>query len=232
MGVRLLRLARRTGELPELALGLCLVMIATFAYPLSIVSLLLQESGAGVRTLIYVATQATVDAGIIAVAVFTARVFRPASRTARAALVVGTLGLLAILVSNSWTVATSLDADTSTALTRDRTVAFFLISTAAFSWTAFEAGAWWLRMRRRAALGLADPVVANRFGLWTAWGVATALGAVINAVGVASGASIHAPAPLLATALLGFVNTGALFLAFFAPSSYVERIARKAAASR
>jgi hypothetical protein len=54
---------------------------------------MLQESGPGVRALLYVLTQVTVDAGVVGVAIFTLRVFRPTAWVARAARAAGALFL-------------------------------------------------------------------------------------------------------------------------------------------
>ena len=46
-----------------------------------------------------------------------------------------------------------------------------LLAQALYLWTSVESLTWWRRMHRRVALGLADPVVANRFFLWGVLGL-------------------------------------------------------------
>ena len=228
VGVRLLLLARRTREVPELALGLCLVMIATFGYPLSLVSLGFQEADAGLRALLNALTTGSVDLGIVSVLVFNAVVFRAQSGRGWAAVWAGGAGLLVLLVCTSVLVARSPDAPWAAQATRPLTVAFFAIAVSAFGWSALEALGWYRRLRRRLALGLSDAGVVDRFRLWTVWGFSMTMGSVINLVFTAAGQTIHHPVPLFVTAVCGFVNAGALLLAFFAPRSYRARVARRA----
>lgn len=227
MGLRLLLLARRTREIPELALGLCLVMIATVGYPLSIVSALHQDAGAGVRLALYLLTAGTVDVGIVAVLIFTRKVFRPEAGLASAGVWLGALSLALIVLLNSRVLLASPDAEVFAERARGLGVLGFGIYSSAFVWTALESLAWWRRLTRRAALGLADPVVANRFGLWALWGAGMAAGSTVNGVCMALGLTIHHPVPLLFAALCGLANSAILFLAFFAPSGYLAWLERR-----
>jgi len=107
-----------------------------------------------------------------------------------------------------------------------------------FGWAFFEATSYHNRMRRRAALFLADPVVTNRFLLWTLWtGGLTILPIVVTAVrvvalvdsggsGAAAGDALGTNAPwtlaaIRATVVLVVpVIAGALWLSFFPPQGY------------
>lgn len=44
-----------------------------------------------------------------------------------------------------------------------------------FVWVAVESWAYWSRMRRRSRIGLADPLVTNRFLLWGAWATSVSI---------------------------------------------------------
>jgi hypothetical protein len=80
-----------------------------------------------------------------------------------------------------------------------------------------------------AGLGLADPVVVNRFLLW---GIACTSSLFISLVNVATalvGLSIVQYQPAMITsALLGVVNSILLILAFLPPASYLRFIRGRA----
>ena len=86
-------------------------------------------------------------------------------------------------------------------------------------------------MRRRVALEMADPVVADRFLLW-------GLGGACASVIVLSGSAVilvgpsHwlADASMLCIGVLGTLASGLYALAFFPPESYRSWVRRRAAA--
>lgn len=99
---------------------------------------------------------------------------------------------------------------------------------AAFAWGALSAGAHWIRLRRRLALGLADPFLCHRFALWTV-GMAASAGilAIALATNVLRGELVFAvPAALLGVSALGLFGAIALLLAFLPPAAYVRWIER------
>jgi hypothetical protein len=98
---------------------------------------------------------------------------------------------------------------------------------AAYAWAVAEAARAWLAARRRCAIGLTDPLTANRMLLW-----AIGLGAVL-AIWLHEAATLAlggGPGSYLVIAVLGFVCAGALWLAFFPPAFYQRRFAAVTAA--
>ena len=108
----------------------------------------------------------------------------------------------------------------------------FAARAGAFAWAAVESFHYHARLRRRLALGLIDSEVVDRFWLW---GVATS--AAFAAFGIFLWGKLGSPnvaesvPVLVATSSVGLVSGVAIWLAFFPPKAYTERI-RQAAAAR
>lgn len=88
-------------------------------------------------------------------------------------------------------------------------------------WLGIEAFVYWQRMRRRVALGLADPVLCNRFALWA---LASAFGVVCLLTSVPP-LFLEAGHPLLDLDMLlfgvfGVLTAASYWLAFFPPAAY------------
>ena len=113
-----------------------------------------------------------------------------------------------------------------------------------FLWALIESLVYRAQMKKRESLGLADPVVTNRFGLFAIWGGALFVLPVailiirlrLRALGVDGGIAgsidLGWVMPLVQGLLVGtglFAFT-ALWLSFFPPRFYIERITRRTAA--
>lgn len=98
-------------------------------------------------------------------------------------------------------------------------------------WTGLESFVYYARMRRRRALGLADPVVTNRFLLWgcVSIGALVAAGAPF-AVGLLGVDSFSHVPTRLAGALATIFSSVCLQLAFLPPDGYLRWIHARAAA--
>jgi hypothetical protein len=87
--------------------------------------------------------------------------------------------------------------------------------------------------RRRVSLGLADPVVANRFLLFAIYGFACTGIAVANAVAVVLERNIATSlVVLIPSAVLGPVAGAAILLAILPPPWYVGLLRARSAAAR
>ncbi len=100
------------------------------------------------------------------------------------------------------------------------------------TWAGVESIRYFGLLRKRLALGLADPIVADRFRLW---GLAILSADAITVFGIGfnlMGQTITS-SPIGAVLVGGFgLATGAcLWLAFIPPQAYLERIARLGAPS-
>ncbi len=163
---------------------------------------------------------------------FTRRVFRPTSTAARWAEGCGILASLATFVAV--VVGDGLLAERSPSV-----IAANFVRLCSYAWSFAEALRYWTLMRRRVGLGLADPLVANRFGLWSIWmaGLTSMLGIVLvlRLVGFVAGvtpAEVDEAMPQVLQILRGVLATTALvsgvavWLTFFPPRFYARRLAR------
>lgn len=106
-----------------------------------------------------------------------------------------------------------------------------LIRMTAVAWAFGETVRYYTLMRRRVAIGLGDPVVANRFLLWSLW-TGAMLGTILVAVAVrfllpefGPGLPATQRAPIVAVFLLLLSTAGiALTLSFFPPRWYADRL--------
>ena len=225
LGIRLLRLSRRTGALPEFWLGLAFA----FAGPSAALLPLAATEGMATplaRGLAFTA-QAGMTAAVACLVVFTWRVFRADSVLAR--WLFGTL-----IAANVIAGAAVLLGDTPIPVGRVG-LAVILVRSFSLLWLFFESARYARKMRRRVRLGLGDPLVANRFALWSIWTGAIAciplfvlllrvLGVLVE---VAPGEPIPGPvrAILAVIGVAGAAALGAGWLAFFPPAAYQRWIA-------
>ena len=98
---------------------------------------------------------------------------------------------------------------------------------------AVESFRYWLMLRRRLRLGLADPVVTNRFLLWAVFATGSTLNYVADlasrslywwAYGTVQPVPAHLAAmvgpTIIVTMILGAVSAVTLFLTFFPTPAY------------
>jgi hypothetical protein len=218
---RLLLLHRQTRGLPELLIAILILGVGTFGVGGSFVILSTVPEGALRTALSFIPTSA-VNGGMAALCLFTWRVYRPNSKSARAfctALVSAVLALVVYAISQGSTLALQ---------ERPVALASSVIYVTTMAWSAVEALLYWSTMRRRRSLGLADPVLTNRFLLWgLATGTAAegiALGAVaqfgFGLVGLGAGPVT------LCYAVHGSLSAVFFWLAFQPPKSYVGWVSR------
>jgi len=105
-------------------------------------------------------------------------------------------------------------------------------STAMMVWGAIEGFAYWSKLRRRRELGIAEPLVVERFRLW---GAGFAVGACASSslwlTPLLLGQRIIDVAWISAAANLAIVSMTALtWMAFYPPQPYRRRVARTAEA--
>jgi len=229
VGVRLLRLARRTRQLPELLLatnflgnlflgylllvaGLVASLEPEFPWPWAVAPLL----GVG----FFVSS-----VGLSAIFFFTYVVFRRHSLWARALACVLALGVFAGFIG--YALAGGLEHG------RFEGFWFWLhygTLTVGVCWVALEPLLYYRDVRRRSTLGLADPIVANRFLLWGGGSLgrlAMVLVGFVPAFLDALPASVLGPvttAILTAAAILGVFTATSYWLAFFPTRAYARHV--------
>jgi hypothetical protein len=221
VGLRLLALARRTRQLPELLVGGGFSLIGLLGYPLAMLSGFGRGAVSEVHVGVWLVGVLLMNAGLACLYAFTARVFRPegASGWALAALltaanVASGLGSLSALlaappealsfrVAGAWTVLGQLS------------------SGAGFGWIGVESWLQFQMAQRRRSLGLSDPTVANRFLLFVLFALCAMGMNVANSLALAAGVSAVESAPVqLAMALLGISASACMYLAFLPPPAY------------
>jgi len=227
IGVRLLLLARRTGARPELLLGVGLFLTGGLGYGtligVALVRQALVEKKPAIVEPIGIVGKALHDIGCVAMIGFILTVFRPGERWAK---------LLAIAMVSALAVGNVVNAATG-GFREARPVGFWYwlgfatIGTQPI-WAGIEAFRYHALLRKRSALGIADPVVVNRVLLW---GVASLFSA-------AAIWTISLPAILLSfedqmrlvsssmllTALWGIGAITSYWFAFFPPAWYLARV--------
>jgi hypothetical protein len=97
-------------------------------------------------------------------------------------------------------------------------------------WGSAEALVYWRKMRRRLRLGLADPIVTNRFFLWGLGAGAAGLGSTIGTVAqlVTGLPPLETPLVTLSSSLHGLTAAVAMWLAFMPNQAYLRFIEARA----
>jgi len=218
LGVRLLRLARRTGELPELLMGASFLVAGVVGYALTIAGR--PDAGAvpqDLAAICFGAGYACISAGVVLTYVFNWMVFHrhspvAASATAGASLLVA--ATFFPMVHSRIAHAPQDAVDWVGNLAR-------MGSGAWGGWVAF---AHFRRLRRRVALDLADPALANRFLLWALTMAATFAIFLATSLPVGSQTSRMSETHIALISTLMLVAALAQWLAFFPPRGYLRWI--------
>lgn len=226
VGGRLLWLVWRTRRLPELCMGLGIYLAATVGAPLEAVAT--HPLAADVPLGIFALARLVESVGVSCLFLFTWLTFgagRPATASFTGVWVVV---LLATVAGSVAAVASAAPDETTYAATRNWSSLQIGATGVCFGWTAIESLRHWRRMRRRLAIGLADPVLAHRFLLWSVYGISTlAIMATHAAYHLSGVPSILQPPAQLVTALGGLVGSASLYLAFVPPGAYLRWLERR-----
>jgi hypothetical protein len=224
VGARILTRSRHPNAAAERWMGLALLFVWLGGFPLFVVASVVES--ATVRFAAVALAVVCGNSGVACIFGFTRRVFRPEAVRLRAALA---LPLLALVVSAAGMVASYWDARASLEgmLTAGRgwSLVSNNVANVAFLWTAAESFRYWSLLRKRVPLGLADPLVANRFLLWGVFASGTAAGNLVNVILVLGGQRVlEASWASVATTVVTMASIGALWLAFLPPQSYVRLV--------
>jgi len=231
VGLRLLWLARRTRKLPELCIGVALCAFALAQVSRIALGGLDDRLDSELLLGAYVLMQVAYWLSQLGLSLFTVSAFDPRSHW-RWALLAG-LAVLCTL-SRSMMVHASAPRFLSGAPTQmtpfwdPMAVAGFAV---AFGWVAVESLRYHALLRRRLALGLADPVVTNRFLVWGAGAAATSVLVLVLLGLYLQGITLLAnslSASVLVT-VSGMVMSVVPWLTFAPPAAYLRFVARRAA---
>ena len=224
VGIRLVLLARRTRELPELMIGSCFLSGGAIGYPASVAVVLMPPGFLAAAK--PVAWAAAVGLAVAAACMLVAwwRIYHPASRWAPWAVSLWSALLAAVCVIQAVRPVAEIAIGASP--WAPLRVIVQGGAYAAIAWSGFRYHA---LLRRRLRLGLADPVITNRIWLWN-----------IAASAVTLQYSYSLAAPYLdslfdaVSAAPAFVGTLGVLIAvcithaFYPPQGYLRWIKRRA----
>lgn len=225
VAVRLLRLSRNTSRTPELYLGLG-IGCSVLGYGFMIASMNLRGGhmmapSTPLSTLLDFTGYLVHNAGVTATLMFVLNVFRPRQRWAQVLFAIAMLALWGGLAGVA--TRTRMGGDM---IGHPAWFMQYLIIWTYPLWTTVESFRYYSLMRRRSALGLADPLLANRFLLWGTASLMTGCTTWIASIPFA----LHAQPLLLenwtpgirvATAGLGLLTIACYALTFFPPERFV-----------
>lgn len=220
VGTRLLRLARRTREWPEFCIGTAYLSGGMLGYPANVAASLLAGSQPRLAYWAYALGQAgmAAAAGLMLVTWFV--VFAPKTAGCRSG-VGAWIAFLALL-----TAAVLLSTrPTPARFNSDLYWLYLLVQAGAYALNAWASFRYQALLRRRHALGLARPVVANRMLLW---GLSSSMIMLqyLFTVGCILLARVGWPGLYQPGVIgaLGLVSAACMTLAFFPPRAYLRRI--------
>ncbi len=181
---------------------------------------------------------ACASAGALALYVFTWQTFHPESRVARSATLAAALLLVA-----GWALQGTTEGFAILVVPGFGYWLSYAPRTAAIAWVAAASFRWWRMSSRRARLGLVEPLVADRFALWSLWSAIAFLLSFTDPVarlvylGLTGDAVNWHPevgqqiidVAVAISSTLGSVGLGALVLTFFPPPGYRRWVESRAA---
>jgi hypothetical protein len=222
VGTRLLLLARRTREVPELAIGGAL-FAGGLGYALFIAAFSLRLLPDALLRPAHFLAVLGLDLGIVSLCLGVWQIFRPSRHWAE-----GVFAVVAVALTVHLAVSV---AHFQPSGQRSPFVfwVFNAIGAGAYLWATFECLRYQGLLRRRARLGLIDAELVNRFLLW---GVASACGFLLFGAGMLNRLTAVGGVNPLALALqpfFGLVGAICIWLAFFPPAFYLRRALRREA---
>jgi hypothetical protein len=211
VGSRLLLLAWRTGKQPELFAAMALLGISPFGFGLTVASTLLIPHSTLAANLLWAVAALSLGIGTAGAFLFSYRVFHSGNERVRSAV-----ACLVILLAALWFIEARLTAFEAAAPASAATRIADWLRSAALLWGGLEALQYWSRLRRRIAIGLANPIVARRFLLW---GIALFGAGVCNTIDATTKLFVtHAldyPILAMTNAIVGLIAAVCLMLAFW-----------------
>lgn len=176
-------------------------------------------------------------AGMIGILMFTHRVFRPRARWARRAVQsAAALSALAFVVTGA------VERFEIHVIPNPTYLAVVAARVAAMVWMTVESLVYFVRLRKRQRLGLADPLLVNRFLLWGIWAGSMSLMQLSDPIGRfwywwITGTTVQwipevgrtiIVFMIASTSALGAVTAATLFLTFFPTAAYKRWVAAHA----
>jgi hypothetical protein len=225
VGIKLIRLAGRTQQVPELLIGVSMVLMGFGWSALSAAGRQAEGLSDPARVGMLVASAICAIVGTSCLSLFNWRVFRPGVAWPGALAGAVAVSLTAVCLAQTFGPGWLVFAREEQGPWRYVTWIGFLN----YVWSAIEAWRQQQMMMRRHRIGLADPVVLDRVRLWTITMlvavVASLLFGTLQVLGIPVGGT---PIGLGLTAVISMISASTMFLAFIPPSSYLESVRRRA----
>lgn len=221
---RLLRLGLRTGERPELLLGLYFGCAGQWYVLYNAPHFLGLES---LPPLVEQGVEWAYVIGVVPYLLFIRATFRAESGWAMAVVAASTLLLFA------GAAASSLSGGFSNVMSDPAYLIEWTGYTVPCVWLCGESAITHAAAKKRAKIGLCEPIVANRYLLFAGFGFFQVVACAADILW-ASGNEVGSVAASFSYALLGgseIASVAVLWLAFFPPRTYSTWIARRVAAS-
>ncbi len=221
IGIRLVGMGRRSGARPEWLLGWALTFDG-IEWALWYLAAYTPAEGTPLGAALGVACRVGIAAVIGCLAAFTREVFRRESRAARFFVHAVWIGMFGALAGSVW----ARDWH-GWGLAGPWVWIEHITQDCVYIWMMIESGRYYLKLKRRAAHGLADPVVTNRILLWTAYAGWILCVQVLFATSVAIGSEQGDYPAILDAGMAAFTlfACSALWLAFMPPPAYKRWIA-------
>jgi hypothetical protein len=228
VGLRLIRLAGRTRQAPELLIGVSMVLMGFGWSSLAAAGRQAEGLSDPARIGVLVAAAICAILGTTCLSMFNWRVFRPGVTWAGVLTGAVALSLSAVCLAQSLAPGWLVFAREEQGPWRYVTWIGFLN----YVWSALEAWRQQQMMTRRQRLGLVDPVVLDRVRLWTitmlAAVVASLMFGTLQLLGIPVGGT---PIGLGLTAIISLISATTMCLAFAPPTAYIESVRRRAPAA-
>ena len=216
VGVRLLLLARRTGEQPELLIGTAFLSGGALGYTLTVASMQVREPSPDLSRTLYYIGMPLISLCAVCLVRFWQKLYHPTDSWASWIVAASAIVLGASLLAQWATTTVGASAAESPWYRLQLPVQAGAYAINVIASTRFH-----LRLRRRIALGLADPIVANRVLLWALAAAAVCMqyAYTIALVWIAAPGEQPEANPALISAL-GLTAAALIVLAFFPPPAY------------
>jgi hypothetical protein len=228
LGARLLLLASRTRQIPEFAVGSSFLSAGVIGWGMMLGSNLLGGPGSANGEIVFVSGFFFITLGVTLIYLFTWRVFRPDEKWAAVLFWVSAAVLTATSVPFQLAI---FDATREAVWFPWLDAAGKIARVGAGVWGGLESYRYWNLMRKRQALGLADPLLTNRFLLWGGASIATATIMMITSIAPPSAPDQMNPMMAIAISALATVVGVQQFLAFLPPKSFQVWVRSRAEAS-
>lgn len=233
LGFRLLALARRTRQLPETYFGFGFLAGGMIGYPFNVASgFMLNAGNPEAAHICYSIAQIAMTAAAILTLLAWRQIFAPTLRGGGILVMAWSL----LLVAGVVVVIRTTGAETADRMIAPIYWAHLLLQGGCYAISAAASLRYASMLKRRLALGLADPIVTNRMQLWGSSHVSITCSysfSIATGLLLASGMIERAHVAYLTPLVAGFGLTAAICItfAFLPPKAYLARFDETTAAT-